>query len=188
MIDILQKIIDLLISWIGYILPFVILGDDQVGLIRRFGVFHRYMKHGVNWKIPIVETPFAETSALDSTVLREQSLTTLDGVQVTLRGVITYRVIEPRKYILDCATAISVMNDVGCCVLAELIPNLESDVVLRGTEFQATLLKKVKLRARRWGVEIDSIGLIDRVATPTFRLITSASRRDDESSTPGMII
>ncbi len=184
MIDILQKLIDLIVAWINYLTPWAILGDDEVGLIRRLGIFNRYMRRGINWKIPVIERALATTSALDSTVLREQTLTTLDGVQVTLRGVITYRVVEPRKYILDCATAISVMNDVGCCVLAELIPELESAVVLRGTSFQRDLLRKVKARARRWGVEVDGVGVIDRVATPTYRIITSAGRPQDEQ-TPG---
>lgn len=184
MIEILQKLIEQLILWATYLLPFVVMGDDEVGLIRRFGVFKRYLKKGFNWKIPVIESPLMTTSALDSTVLREQTLTTSDNVQVTIRGVITYRVVEPKKYILDCATAISVMNDVGCCVLAELIPQMTSDVVLRSEDFSKDLLKKVRSRARRWGVEVESVGVIDRVATPTYRLITSASKHDNDDLAP----
>ncbi len=182
MVDILQKLIDLIVAWINHLIPWAVLGDDQVGLIRRLGIFHRYMQHGVNWKIPLIEIAMSETSALDSTVLREQTLTTSDGVQVTLRGVITYRVVEPRRYILDCATASSVLNDVGCCVLAELVPSLESELVLRG-DLGPVLLRKVRARARRWGVDVDSVGVIDRVSTPTYRLITSASKSDEQSTT-----
>lgn len=176
MFEVIQKIIDLVAAWFGYLVPWVILGDDQVGLVRRLGKFHRYLEHGWNWKVPVIEEAFAETSALDSTVLREQSLTTVDNVQVTLRGVITYRVVEPRKYILDCATTISVMNDVGCCVIAELIPELTGDDVLRGTAFMKELLRRTRTKARRWGVEIDSVGIVDRTAAPVYRLIAGQSR------------
>lgn len=177
MVEILQKIIELFQLWARKLIPWVILGDDQVGLIRRLGIFHRTLRHGLNWKIPLLEEAFAETSALDSTVLREQSLTTADGVQVTVKGVITYRVVNARKYILDCATAVSVMNDVGCCVLAEVIPEKMSDEVLRGTDFQRELLRRVKLRAKRWGVEVDSVGIIDRTQATAIRLIGGGDRQ-----------
>lgn len=176
MVEILQKLIDLFQLWARKLIPWVIMGDDQVGLIRRLGVYNRDLKHGFNWKIPLFEEAFAETSALDSTVLREQSLTTIDGVQVTVKGVITYRVVNARKYILDCATAVSVMNDVGCCVIAEVIPEKSSDEVLRGVEFQRELLRRVKLRAKRWGVEVDSVGVIDRTQATALRIIGGGDR------------
>ncbi|MDE2099168.1 MAG: SPFH domain-containing protein [Patescibacteria group bacterium] len=176
MIEILQKIIDLFISWFHHLVPFVILGDDQVGLVRRVGKYHHDLHHGWNWKIPIFDVAFTEISALDSTVLREQSLTTLDGVQVTIRGIITYRVVDARKYILDCATAVSVMNDVGCAVIAEAIPELNAEDVLRGTAFQRDLLTRVRRRAKRWGVEIDSVGIVDRTQATTLRIIGGGDR------------
>lgn len=176
MFEVIQKIIDLIAAWLGHLVPWAILGDDQVGLVRRLGKYHRDLRHGFNWKIPVIEIAYAETSALDSTVLREQSLTTSDNVQVTLRGVIAYRVVDPRKYILDCATAISVMNDVGCCVIAELIPEHSAEEVLRGSGFMKELLRRTRVRARRWGVEVDSVGIVDRTAAPAYRLIGVQAR------------
>lgn len=176
MLEILQKLIDLFISWFHHLVPFVVLGDDQVGLIRRVGKYKKDLSPGWNWKIPIFDVAFTEIGALDSTVLREQSLTTIDNVQVTIKGVITYRVVDARKYILDCATAVSVMNDVGNCVFAEIIPELTADEVLRGTSFQKELLRRVRIRAKRWGVSIDSVGIVDRTQAMTLRIIGGGDR------------
>lgn len=182
MTDLLLKLIDLVVSWFWYLMPFAVLGDDQVGLIRRFGKFKRYMRPGLNWKWPIIETPMAECSALDSTTLREQSLTTKDNVAVTVRGIIAYRVVDPRAYILGTATAISVMNDVGCCVIAEVIPLFDANDVLLGENFQRELTRKVKARAKRWGVAVESVGLAERVAAPVYRLITGNHRSGSDAS------
>lgn len=184
MFELVQRLIDLVVAWIGYLLPFIVLGDDQVGLVRRFGIYHRLLRPGLNWKIPIVEQAMSEIGALDSTVLREQSLTTRDAVQVTLRAVICYRVTDPQKYILGCATAVSVLNDVGCCAVAELVPTLTGTEVLQGEEFDRVLLRKVRLRAKRWGVEVESVGLVDRTAAPAFRLLVGG-RMDPDSLSPG---
>jgi regulator of protease activity HflC (stomatin/prohibitin superfamily) len=167
----IEKLFDLLREWFLYLLPFYVMGDDQCGLVRRFRLYHRNLKPGWNWKIPVLESTHTEVAALDSTVLREQTLTTSDGKSITIRGCIAYRVVDPRKYILDCATAVSVINDVGCCVLAEIVPTLESEMLLKG-EIDEFLLQAMRKRARRWGIRLESVGLVDRVQTRTYRILT----------------
>lgn len=179
MAEILDRLIQLLTSFYNYLIPFAIAGDDQVGVVRRLGKYHRLLEPGFNWKYPLIEQALVTTTALDSTSLEEQSLTTKDNVCVTLRGVMTYRVVEPRRYILGCATAISVMNDAGCLVMAELVSTMTADEVLRGEEFPATLLRKVRARAKRLGVEVDSVGFIDRVAAPAYRIIMNSKKNED---------
>lgn len=181
MIDLLLKLIDLIREVIAYLVPFAILGDDRVGLIRRWGKFHRYTKPGWNWKWPLAELQMDECSALDSTTLREQSLTTRDNVAVTVRGIIAYHVVEPRAYILGTATAISVMNDIGSCVIADVVPLFDAADVLLGDNFQRDLTRKVKARAKRWGVAVESVGLAERVAAPVYRIITGNHRSGSDA-------
>lgn len=183
--ELLQIVVNLISTWISYLLPFAILGDDQVGVIRRFGKFHHNMHPGINWKIPLVDRCLETTSALDSTMLQEQSLTTADDVALTLRGVITYRVVDPRKYILGVATTISVMNDVGCRVIADLIPTLTSKEILHGEAFSNELLRRMRLQAKRWGVKVYSVGVVDRVATPVYRFIIGNGRGPGDIVPPG---
>lgn len=166
-----EKLFELIQAWIAYLLPWTVLGDDQCGLVRRLGKYHRDLEPGFNWKWPLIEQAMTETSALDSTVLREQTLTTRDNKQVTLRGVLTYRVVDARKYILGVDGPESVINDVGAAVIAEVVPNHTLKQVLETEEFNAELLRKVRLRSRKWGVTVDSFGLIDRVSTRAIRLI-----------------
>ena len=171
MTPVLERLIDVLLEVWRVLIPWVVLPDDQVGLVRRLGVCHRKLRHGLNWKIPIVETAMVETSALDSVVLREQSLTTKDGQSVTLRGVITYRVVDPVKYIVEVDNPLTVVNDVGCCVIGELVPELTAADVLRGPGFLATLTRRIKARAKHWGVEVQSCGLADATIARTIRLL-----------------
>jgi regulator of protease activity HflC (stomatin/prohibitin superfamily) len=175
MVELVLKLIEFLSTWFWYISPLVVCGDDECGLIRRRGIYVRELDHGFNWKIPILETHMVTCSALESTMLREQTLTTSDNAQVTIRGVLSYRVINPRRYILDCATAASVINDVGCAVIAEQVPGLKSSTVLRGKLFTKRLLRAMRMRARKWGIEVLSVGLADRVHTRTYRLFNSNS-------------
>lgn len=167
-----EKLFELLAAWINYLLPWAVLGDDECGLIRRIGKYHRNMKHGLNWKWPVLEVAMQVTSARESAVLREQTLTTKDGAQVTLRAVITYWIVDPKKYILECDSGQSVVNDVGCGVIADVIPELTADEILLGERVTEVLFRKVRARAKKWGVDVDYFGLVDRVKTRTYRFIT----------------
>ncbi len=173
---ILDKLIELITAWITYLVPMKIVGDDECGLIRRFGKFHRLTQPGWNWKWPLVETTMLVSAALESEVLREQTLTTSDGVQITVRPAIAYRVVDPKKYILDCGETVGLINDVGGCVVAEVLPKYTAQQVLHSDDFDGQLLRKVKSRAKRWGIEVDSFGLVERVKTRTYRLITGDTR------------
>lgn len=188
-----EKVFGLLERWISYLLPFVILPDDFCGLVRRLGKYHRDIKHGWNWKWPIIEHAETQCSALFTTVLREQSLTTKDDIQITVRGVVTYCVVDPRKYILDCSDGDQVVNDIVCAVIAALVPRMVARDVLQepddddedGKGFTRKLLRKVRSRGKKWGIEVDSCGLVDRVATPTYRIISSSGHAAHHGSVFG---
>lgn len=179
MTDLILRLIEFLTTWFWYLSPFVVCGDDQCGLIRRRGVYSRDLRHGINLKIPILEAHLVESAALESTTLHEQTLTSKDNIQVTLRGVLAYRVVNPRRYILDCDSPVSVINDVGCCVIAEVAPRFKAVSILKGNLFQARLLKAMRRRAFKWGIEVQSVGLVDRVQARTYRFITSHNSRAD---------
>jgi regulator of protease activity HflC (stomatin/prohibitin superfamily) len=166
-----EKIWDFLALWISRILPWEVMGDDEIGLVRRLGKYKRDLKPGLNFKWPIIEECMSCSGALDSTVLREQTLTTKDGKSVTLRGVVGYQVVDARAWILGCETAEGVLNDVGCGVLADVVPALETQEVINGTEFCRKLRGKMATRGKQWGIKVTSFGLVDRVEAPAFRLL-----------------
>lgn len=182
MIELVLKLIEFIQTWFWVVSPIVICGDDQRGVIRRRGIYSRDLVPGINWKWPLLEAHLVEISALDSIMLREQTLTTKDGYQVTLRGVIACRVVDPRKYILDCATASSVINDIGSCVIGEVVPDFTLDEVLRGTDFSGKLLTAMRRRGKKWGIDVESVGLVDRVQTKAYRLINSNSNSSNHDS------
>jgi len=174
-LELLDRLFALLLDAWRLLVPWAILGDDQVGLVRRLGVYRRDLRHGWNWKLPLIEAAMSETSALDSARLPEQSMTTRDGVQVTIRGVLTYRVVDARQYILGVDSPASVINDAGAAAIGELVPELDAAEVLTGPEFLSKLTRRVRARAKRWGIEVDAVGLADRTRARTLRLMGGPS-------------
>lgn len=172
MTEILARLFDFVIERIVALAFWHVCGEDETGIVQRLGKYKRGLAPGLNWKWPIVERATVTSAALDSTELRAQTLTTEDGYQVTFRGIMTYQVSDARKYILGVEDAASVVNDVGACVVAEVAPMFTLAEIMEGSEFQKELLRRMRLRAKRWGVRVDSFGLVDRVKTRTYRIIT----------------
>jgi regulator of protease activity HflC (stomatin/prohibitin superfamily) len=176
----LDKLFELVRAWFTYLVPFEIIQEDMCGIVLRLGRFHRYTRAGLNWKIPLIEHILVECAALDTTILREQSLTTRDGVSVTVRGELVYKINDARKYILDCGNGASVVNDLGCVCIAQLVCEREAESVLQDADgtFAGLLERRVRARAKRWGLHVDSFVLIDCVKTRTYRIITNSTHGD----------
>lgn len=166
MTALIERLIDLVISWVKYLLPFHVLGDDMVGLVRRLGVYHRTLTPGWNWKVPVIEEVQETSGAFESSTLPVQTITTRDGRAVSLSGVLGYHVTDARKYLLQCGDAAGIMSDIGCGVIGEIVPGLDFAQVMGKGEGTAASKCRTRMRtkAEQWGIEIDSFGFTDRVA------------------------
>lgn len=173
MIELLDRILNKLGESADALKFWHVLGEDEIGIVQRIGMYNRDLSPGFNWKWPLIELPNFTSAALDSTELSAQTLTTSDGKQVTLRGILTYKVINARKFLLECEDAESVVNDVGACVVAEVVPCFSLSDVLKDEDFSRELRKRMRARAKRWGVYVESFGLADRVSARVYRLISS---------------
>lgn len=168
---IIERLLDLLTDWIGYLVCWYICEEDEIGIVQRIGMYKRDLKPGWNWKWPIVETTTTVSRALCSTVLEEQTLTTKDGHSVTVRGILTYRVNNARRFLLDVEDAESVINDVGCSVVAECVPRANLEEVMTGARFAKDLRKCMRSRGCKWGIRVITFALMDRVKSRCYRII-----------------
>lgn len=168
--ELILRAVDLLTGWTAALLPWTILGDDEIGLVRRLGKYSRDLRPGVNLKIPIIEETISDSMALESVMLQEQTLTTADGDTVTVRGSLSYRVTDAKAYLLECGEVDGLLSDIVCCVIAEQVPDLATVDILGG-DVSAVLFEPMRQRALKWGVEIVDVGLVERTRTRAYRLL-----------------
>lgn len=166
-----EKFAEFIKHYFWLIMPFFVLGDDEIGHTRKWKIYRKPMKHGWNWKCPFMHEAQKESAALQSSVLSIQSLFTNDGREVSLKLGMAHRVVDSRKYILGLADSDTVLNDVLCGPVSKLVPQTAMKEILTGEDFLATLLKKAKVRSKRLGVEVDDVWLIDCCPAATHRIL-----------------
>lgn len=166
----LLQIFQFLAQFWRQLLPWYVLDAEQVGFIRHLGVPREDARPGMHYKHPIVETLEAESTAEYSAVVDPQSLTTKDGVEVIVRATVTCSVFDARRYFLNVTDGKSNIQDLVGGELGWLVTRRSAKEVL-SHRILPDLVRRSCKAARRWGIHIEDIKLLDAVAAPTCRVL-----------------
>jgi regulator of protease activity HflC (stomatin/prohibitin superfamily) len=146
-----------------------VLDTEQVGFIRRLGVPKRDMSPGLNWKWPVFETADTEDARDYCVCTDPQSLVCKDGVAVVLRLTATCNVFDARRYLLEVCDGRSNVQDLLVGELSWLVQRRTSDVVLSG-RMMPELERRVAKVARKWGIHVASVRVLDATRARSLRL------------------
>lgn len=153
----LDRILELAQQFLGHLIPFVVLNPYEQGVLIRLGRYVETLEPGFHWVWPLgIDTVFNEHVTPRTEHLRGLSTTTADDKSVGFDVVVTYRISDLRKAILEVtalqdAIADTVAGHVGTALATANWEDIRSGKVLE--EITAVCRK----RGFRWGVEIMSI-------------------------------
>lgn len=151
------------------LLPWVVVDDYEVAVLRHAGVVRRALEPGLRWKVPLIQTADVEDGRAYPQILDPQSLRTIDGVQVVVRLSVTCRVVDPQKYFLNVFDGRSNIQDAAGGELADIVQGSTADAVQSGAVLKP-VLKRVRAVAGRWGMRVDGVKLIDASESTSYRL------------------
>ena len=165
-----DKLIDLLVQWWEMLNPFFIIRDYQEGVLLRFGKYKKNLLPGVHLKIPFVDEVMEQHTVVTTLSLPSQSLYTSDKVNLVAKGVIKYKISDIKTFLLEVFDAKDALSDMTQSIIKEIVMDKSLNECIN-SELDAILTKKVRVEARRWGVEIQKVTLTDLAPIRSFRLI-----------------
>jgi regulator of protease activity HflC (stomatin/prohibitin superfamily) len=180
--DIVQRLWDILES----LKPFVIINQFERGVALRFGKKWKVMDPGLHWIIPFgLCTVFVDNVVWRTMDLGVQSLMTKDGKTITLRAIVTARIDDIEKAILEVEGVDHAIKDACSGSIGTHVANHTWDEIV--TEDTANELAKVCRRgAKRFGVEIDKVQLTDLTQARAIRLLQDLPLEADGKFVRGM--
>jgi regulator of protease activity HflC (stomatin/prohibitin superfamily) len=95
-----------------------------------------------------------------------------DGINVVLRLTITCAVVDARKFLLNVCDGRTQIQDLAVGELSWLVQRRPSSVVLSGG-MVADLERRVAKVARKWGVNVSSVRVLDAARARSVRLWSS---------------
>lgn len=182
------------LRWIGIALAlwlafncFVLVGEQDRGVVLRFGKFARVMQPGPNFKLP---WPIESVTKINTTGVRTFSnalpVLTRDENIVTVSFNVQYRISDPQMYLFGSRDADRVLEQVAQSAVREQIgrANLDSALNARGplSAAAATSLQ-ASLETYRTGLIVTELSLQDarppEEVKPAFDEVNSAQQMNE---------
>ncbi|WP_202839859.1 FtsH protease activity modulator HflK [Luteimonas saliphila] len=182
------------LRWIGIALVvwlvfncFVLIGEQQRGVVLRFGQVARIMQPGPNFKLP---WPIERVTKVDATSVRTFSnslpVLTRDENIVTVSFNVQYRVADPEMFLFGTQNAVRVLEQIAQSAVREQIGRADLDTALnaRGPlSVAASTALQASLEAYRTGLVVTELNLQDarppEEVKPAFDEVNSAQQTNE---------
>lgn len=165
------------------LVPFIILYPFEKGVLCRLGTFKRELEPGFHWCIPFhIDTVFHEHITPRTEHLTGLSTTTVDGHAVGFDAVVTWRISNIRKALLEVTDLKDAIADTCAGQIGSTLAGAEWSAIRNG-EVVDNLTDVVRKRGWKWGVEILSVQLSGVALVKNYR-VTGSSQPHTVHLTP----
>lgn len=163
---------------IGYardwLVPFTVLEEYERGVVLRLGRFRRTLDPGFHWIIPKVDVVHSTNVVANTSNLGAQSLVTKDGKSAVVSAIVTWKVSDVRKFLLEVEGAAEAVHDLAYGAIAEwVLAHTWEELCRRDVSGRLTHL--VQRRSAEYGIEIVRVQLSDVTQCRSIRLWNAAS-------------
>lgn len=165
-----DKLVELLTNWWIEIKPIVIIRDYEEAVLLRFGIFKAVLKPGIHPKIPFFDEVIDQHVVVTTLSLDAQSLYTRDKQNIVVKAVIKYKISDVKTFLLEVYDAQDALSDMSQSIIKNVIMSMTMEECT-DMELDNTLTKKVRVEARKWGVEVQQVTLTDLAPIRSYRLI-----------------
>jgi len=151
--------------------PLTMVDKWELGLRVRVGKYLTPLEPGLRVSLPFIDTVLTENATLRSVNLEEQTMTTVDRVNVSAGGVIWYHVVDLKKLWMEVENHEDSMSNLAMVALAGKLGEVEfTECSLMA--LQGVAQKKIRGEARKWGIYVDGFQLTDLCESQVFRFIS----------------
>lgn len=169
----LDKLIDLLVDSAKFFLPFVVIQQFEQGVVLRFGKFTRELDPGFHWVVPFGIDAVLVDNVVPRTHLGGlQSLVTRDGRHITLQVIVTAKIHNIRKALLEVeGVDHALLDSCAGAVATEVAGHTWEEIIANG--FSERLTEQCRKGAWRYGVEVMRVQIGDLTVARAIRLLGS---------------
>lgn len=179
----------IVLLWLAYS-SFVLIAEQQRGVVLRFGLFSRVLQPGPHFKLP---WPIESVSKVEATKIQSFSDTnvlvlTADENIVRVEVNVQYRINDPRLYLFGTRNSKEVLEQAALSTVREQIGRSNLDTVLGAREALAVSAKtqlQKSLDAYRTGLVVTELNLPNarppEEVKPAFDDVNSAQQDKDRS-------
>ena len=154
-------------------MPAVIIPDYEQAVLLRNGKFKKVLQPGFHVKLPIFDEVVSQHVVVTTLSLSAQSLYTKDRQNIVVKGVIKYKISDVKVFLLEVFDAQDALSDITQSIIKNIVISLPLEQCI-DPEIDNILTKKVRVEAKKWGVDIQQVTLTDIAPIRSFRIINDS--------------
>jgi regulator of protease activity HflC (stomatin/prohibitin superfamily) len=172
---VLDRLVDLFVSSLRLFQFWTVVYGYEQAVRFRFGVFHSVMEPGAHWKLPFNMDYIHKEHVVPKTErLASLATTTLDGKSVGFDAVITFKINDIRKAVLEVEDVRDSIADACAGVIGTQLAGATWEDIRLGAATDA-LTAACRKRGWKWGIEIQSVQLVGVSLVRNLRLAVSGA-------------
>jgi regulator of protease activity HflC (stomatin/prohibitin superfamily) len=168
-----DRLIDVITEWWAYFMPAIIIPNYEEAVLLRNGKFIKVLGPGFHVKLPIFDEVISHHVVVTTLSLPAQSLYTKDKQNIVVKGVVKYKIADVKIFLLEVFDAQDALADMTQSIIKNIIITTSIEECL-DLELDNILTKKVRVEARKWGVEIQQVTLTDIAPIRSYRIINDS--------------
>ena len=168
-----DRLIDVITEWWAYLMPAIIIPNYEEAVLLRNGKFVKVLGPGFHVKLPIFDEVISQHVVVTTLSLPAQSLYTQDKQNIVVKGVIKYKISDVKIFLLEVFDAQDALADMTQSIIKNIIITTPLEQCL-DLELDNLLTKKVRVEARKWGVDIQQVTLTDIAPIRSYRIINDS--------------
>lgn len=175
-----EKLIDLLVQFMEFFKCCAVVDAYERGVHLRFGTPLRNLEPGLRFHIPF----FVDRFLCDNVVTRTgtigvQSLLTKDNRPITLKAVVTSNIFDIRAALLEVESVDHALIDSCAGAIGAYVADHTWEEIA-SPETSNELAKVCRRNAKRFGIEIERVQLVDLTPARALRLMQESSLRQTQ--------
>lgn len=168
----LDKLIDIVISFSEQINPFVIIDSYEAGIHVRLGRKKRDLNVGFHFlplKVLFIDKVLTVHIKRDTFRVSNVNVTTIDGKNISVGAIIEYEVTDPTLFLMEANDAISNMHDIARGVIADYLTDCTWEEVKQKSTI-TSIKNKIKPSFLEIGVTVKRVLFGDISQSRTFTI------------------
>lgn len=165
-----DRLFDIIVAVWKHLLFFVVLEPFEQGVLVRLGRFVKVLEPGLHFVLPLgIDAVYNEHVTPRTERLSGLSTTTKDGRPIGFDAVITYKISDIRKAVLEITDLKDAIADTCAGVIGTTLHEATWDSILAGDALEE-LVARCRKRGFRWGVEVMAVQLCGVALVKNLRL------------------
>lgn len=167
-----DKLVDVLLEFLHLFRFWIVIEPYEAGVRTRLGKFVDVMEPGFHWRWPLgVDHVVTEYTVPRTHTLGAQSATTKDAVQVGFEAVITVKIRDIKKALLEVEHHEDAVRDSCMGTIGQVLSTVTWDDILQGEVVLDKITEACRRKGFKFGLEVMAVQFSSMAKTRSIRLL-----------------